>query len=276
MGYHDCPSLIGILFFRNSLTLNLNEHLSISEDFELWLAKLLEPDVADRFPSAEAALAALQNGMPRPTKQGMTRHEAIAICIISVLALGLINQFKFPVLSALGFTPREMFEQGINGGNVAVVEKYLDLGVSPNSRAYNGNTLLHWAVSNNQPDVVSLLLERGANLHQTYQPDNRTVLHLAVQHDDPAVTDILLQYGARVDVRDRDGDTPLHKVLLKNDVRSYYGMTNNSGVPSEEIIRLLTTAGAKVEVVNQRGQTPLEIATPKGLVHLLTPKTNRH
>ncbi|MDJ0703394.1 MAG: ankyrin repeat domain-containing protein [Leptolyngbyaceae cyanobacterium MO_188.B28] len=261
-------------FPLEGLKLNLKEHLSISENLGLWLAKLLEPDIAERFPSAEAALTALQNGMPRPAKQSMTKQDALAIFALSVLALGLLNQYKFPVLSALGFTPREMFEQGINGGNVAVVERYLDLGVSPNSRAYNGNTLLHWAVSNNQPDVVSLLLERGANLHQTYKPDDRTVLHLAVQHDNPVVAELLLQHGARIDVRDRDGDTPLHKVLLKNDVHYYYGMTNNSGVPSKEIVRLLTTAGAKVDVANRRGQTPLEIATQKGLAHLLTHPKN--
>lgn len=252
------------------LSLKVREHLQVSEDFGLWLEKLLEQDVDNRFISAESALLSLRNGMPKQATQGFTKKQAISIGAVSLITLAMVNQYKFPILSTLGFTPREMFEKGINQGNVAIVKKYLDWGVSPNSRAYNGNTLLHWAVSNGKSDVVNLLIERGAHLHQTYKPDNRTVLHLGVQHDSPAVAAVLLRHGARVDARDRNGNTPLHKALLKDDTRFYFGMTNNSGKPSPEIIRLLVAVGADVNAVNKYGRTPHDLAAKQGLEKLLT------
>lgn len=259
-------------FLSADLKFKVDESLPISEDLKLWLEKLLEPDVNDRFVSAEAALAALQTGMPRPATPGFTKKQVVAIGLTAVIAMAGINQLKFPILSALGLTPREMFERGINGGDVTVVEKYLDKGVSPNSRAYNGNTLLHWSVSNGQAEVVDLLLERGARLHQTYKTDDRTVLHLAVQHDNPAVATVLLRYQAQVNARDRNGNTPLHKAFLKDDIYDYYGMTNNSGVPSKAIIQRLVAAGADVDAVNNRGQTPRQLAAEQGLSDWLIPQ----
>lgn len=249
-------------FLLEDLKLKIRGQLPVSEDFGLWLEKLLEPDADDRFASAEAAMTALATGMPRPpgeTAKGLTKKGAIAVGVITLTTLTLLNQFKFPILSRLGFTPREMFEQGINGGDVAVIKKYLEKGVSPNSRAYNGNTLLHWAVSNGRPEVADVLIEAGANLHQTYPTDNRTVLHLGVQHNDAALTAVLLKHGARVNERDRNGNTPLHRALLKNNINQYYGMTNTSRQVSPEIVQLLLQAGADVDIANQSGIAPREL-----------------
>ncbi len=246
-------------FPLDDLKLKVRGQLPVSEDFGLWLEKLLETDIGDRFASAEAAMTALATGMPRPpgeTAKGLTKKGAIAVGIVTLTTLALLNQFKFPILSALGFTPREMFEQGINGGDVAVIKKYLDKGISPNSRAYNGNTLLHWAVSNGRPEVADVLIDAGANLHQTYPTDDRTVLHLGVQHDNAAVTAVLLKHGAQVNARDRNGNTPLHRALLKNDINQYYGMTNTSRRVSLEIVQLLLEAGADVDITNNNGMTP--------------------
>lgn len=255
------------------LTLQVREHLQVSDDFGLWLEKLLESDVDRRFASAEEALAALQSGMPKSPKSNpsLTKKQLMYFFGVALIGLAIANYYKFPILSALGFTPREMFEKGINQGDLEIVKKYLDKGVSPNSRAYNGNTLLHWSVSNGKADVVNLLIERGANLHQTYAPDNRTVLHLGVQHDTPAVAKVLLKHGAKVNARDINGNTPLHKALLKDDIRFYFGMNSNSNKPSEEIIQLLVAAGADVEAVNQYGTTPRKLAAQKNLSKLLKP-----
>ncbi|MEO0374665.1 MAG: protein kinase [Cyanobacteria bacterium P01_A01_bin.17] len=256
------------------LTLKVREHLKLSEDFGLWLEKLLEPDVEDRFATAETALTALHKGMPRPLTQGVKKTEAILIGVVALVALMTVNHFKFPILSHLGFTPREMFEQGINQGNVAVVEQFLDKGISPNSKAYNGNTLLHWAVSNGRPKVVDLLVERGAKLDEIYKPDGRTVLHVGVQHDQPEVAAVLLRRGALVNHRDYYGNTPLHKALLKDDVSLYFGMATTSHAPSKDIVTLLVAAGADLDAINDRGKTPRILATQKGLDHLLPSKSS--
>ena len=63
----------------------------------------------------------------------------------------------------------EKLFQGASEGNVQQVQSALSEVNNPNIRDDNGSTALHVAVSNGQADIVTLLLERGANMNSVIE-----------------------------------------------------------------------------------------------------------
>ncbi|UAK24641.1 ankyrin repeat domain-containing protein [Sphingomonas nostoxanthinifaciens] len=70
-------------------------------------------------------------------------------------------------------------------------------------------------------------------------------LHMIVKRHDQTWLSFLIGRGAQVDVRDRDGNTPLMTAVQLSDPAS---------------AQLLVESGAKVNLVNNRGETPLIMA----------------
>eukprot|EP00053_Salpingoeca_punica_P000389 m.28481 g.28481 ORF g.28481 m.28481 type:complete len:152 (-) comp10282_c0_seq1:253-708(-) len=77
-------------------------------------------------------------------------------------------------------------------GDVAVVEQYLQQGVSVNAKDHTGYSPLSAAVSYSHFDLVKLLLERGADPN-ICDNDGDSPLHLC---EDVAVAKLLLAAGA--------------------------------------------------------------------------------
>jgi ankyrin repeat protein len=57
----------------------------------------------------------------------------------------------------------EAFVHACQHGRTEVVRWFLDRGLNPDVAAYFGRTGLVWAVISQQPEVVGLLMERGAD-----------------------------------------------------------------------------------------------------------------
>ena len=113
---------------------------------------------------------------------------------------------------------------------------------------------LHGAAISGDIDMVQLLVEEGgADIH--IRGDNDfTPLHFALGNVDqvnkvPVVT-YLLDKGADVNVRDKQGNSILHR-----------------GTP--EIVELLVSRGANVNARARNGSTPLDIARRKGKTELV-------
>ncbi|WP_228060793.1 MULTISPECIES: ankyrin repeat domain-containing protein [unclassified Coleofasciculus] len=222
---------------------------------------MLEPDVADRFSSAKEALAVLRGKqtLSTPSSAATPWKAIVGVGVTTVVVVSILNHYKYPLLSAIGFTPRAMYE-GIMGGDMETVRYYLDQGVNVNAKEYQEHTPLHWAVSNNKPDIAELLINRGAQIHTRYDSDGHTVLHIAVQHDTKAMTELLLSRGANIRATDNFGNNPLHFALKKQNVSYYYGMTLTQQTPSMEVIELLIAKGVDINGRNHRGETPLTLA----------------
>jgi hypothetical protein len=75
----------------------------------------------------------------------------------------------------------------------------------------------------------------------------QTLLHLAAFMKLPALVSFLVEHDADVDVRDKNGFTPLHFAVMAK---------------SEECAKTLVRAGADMEIVNYLGKTAEEIAAP--------------
>lgn len=259
------------------LKINFRAHVNISEYFADWLEKMLEPDITERFPSAQAALSALQHPQKKVASsqalsQATTPWKVILRTgLLTVAAVAVLNHYKYPILSAIGFTPRAMYE-GIMHGEIETVKNYLDKGINVNARDFRNHTLLHWAVSNDEPQIAALLIDRGANLHLRYDGDKHTVLHVAVQHDKKETTELLINRGANINEKDNFGNNALHYAISKQDITLYFGMTLTNSSPSEAVIQLLLAHQIDINARNDRGQTPLQLAEYRGetaIVNLL-------
>lgn len=121
----------------------------------------------------------------------------------------------------------------------------------------DGQTPLHRAAAYGLAGMVTLLLRHRAELNAiTADYEKTTALHLAAGNGQAAVVKLLIQAGANLEVKNKNGLTPLLVAVYKGD---------------ESCIQALVTAGANVHAeddgsyANQRG-TALLIAADRGPV----------
>lgn len=137
------------------------------------------------------------------------------------------------------------------GGEIAEVKRLLDAGCDPNvTNPRYGNTPLYNACFRNRPDVVKLLVFRGANPNQRliYRSpvdgrveDGIVVLMLAQSSE---VMATLLAAGADPNVADAAGNTPLMRCVL---------------IAPREAVELLLKAGADATARNRAGVSAADV-----------------
>jgi len=101
------------------------------------------------------------------------------------------------------------------------------------------------AISNDHPEIVSLFLDYGAWPEPYYLP-------YAVTHAD--VVKVLLAYGLSPDAKDSIGEPMILRAVFD----------------SKETVRMLIDAGANVNVVGNRGETPLQNAYRRNNFDIVT------
>ncbi|MDD9818884.1 MAG: ankyrin repeat domain-containing protein [Gammaproteobacteria bacterium] len=129
-----------------------------------------------------------------------------------------------------------------------VVALLLERGADIEARAAYGSTPLHFAAGfNKEPGVTALLLERGANIEARGDDSGATPLYLAAGlNESPAVVALLLERGANVEARDNIGTTPLHHAAERRETPA--------------VVKLLLDRGADVNARSPSGYTPLHLA----------------
>uniref|UniRef100_A0A3P8XWH4 NF-kappa-B inhibitor alpha n=1 Tax=Esox lucius TaxID=8010 RepID=A0A3P8XWH4_ESOLU len=80
---------------------------------------------------------------------------------------------------------------------------------------YSGVSALHLAVQRGKEDIISMLIEAGADVNQRDLGSGRSPLHWAVESQSPTVVQLLLQGGANVEQPSYAGHTALYCALLK-------------------------------------------------------------
>jgi hypothetical protein len=95
---------------------------------------------------------------------------------------------------------------------------------------------------------IKKLLEEGADPN-IRDGDGNTPLHFAASKGCAEVARLLLRHGADPNAQDKNGETPLH-------VAAYWGRV--------DVVRLLLEHGADPTVKNKDGDTPLDIARARG------------
>ncbi len=107
----------------------------------------------------------------------------------------------------------------IEGGNVEVLEKFIDQGVSIRVRTEKGLSMVQYAALLGREQILSYLIAKGAdpNMQNIY---GQTALHYAVTQDNSYILNILLSAGALVDVEDVRGNSPI-SIARALDKQSY-------------------------------------------------------
>ena len=156
-----------------------------------------------------------------------------------------------------------------------VVQILLDHGANVEAQNNHGSTPLHVAASRMGQETVQLLVKKSTNtnLRNNY---GETALHKASQRGHLGIVRLFLDHGADLDVQDNRGSTSLHLATHyegQKDVRQFlkhvdqrnYQVRNDIEKALQDdhldIIRLLLDHRANVDLQDDRGSTPLHLAT---------------
>ncbi|KAJ7416357.1 hypothetical protein BTVI_35786 [Pitangus sulphuratus] len=143
-------------------------------------------------------------------------------------------------------------------GRTEVVSLLLDRKANVEHRAKTGLTPLMEAASGGYAEVGRVLLDKGADVNAPPVPSSRdTALTIAADKGHYKFCELLISRGAHIDVRNKKGNTPLW-------------LAANGG--HLDVVQLLVQAGADVDAADNRKITPLMAAFRKnwagtGLVH---------
>ncbi|XP_050005023.1 E3 ubiquitin-protein ligase MIB1 [Alexandromys fortis] len=159
----------------------------------------------------------------------------------------------------------------------------------------DGYTALHLAALNNHVEVAELLVHQGnANL-DIQNVNQQTALHLAVERQHTQIVRLLVRAGAKLDIQDKDGDTPLHEALRhhtlsqlrqlqdmqdvgkvdaawepsKNTLIMGLGTQGAEKKSAASIACFLAANGADLSIRNKKGQSPLDLCPDPSLCKAL-------
>ena len=134
-----------------------------------------------------------------------------------------------------------MLPLAIGAAKLELAQLLLDAGADPNGpMSFNvedigflklAPAIIH-AVSSNSSDIVTLLLERGADVNRTEADGYRTALHVAAGLDRPAIIETLLTNGADPDPP--GPQTPLQQAAEFQKVRSVQALLAGGADPNAQ------------------------------------------
>lgn len=135
---------------------------------------------------------------------------------------------------------------------------------------------LHIAAAQSTPEIVTLLLDNGADI-ESFDEKGETPLHRAAGVGSVGVVSLLLDRGVNVDVHTKiDWLTPLHCVAswIGGGATIVGVMFDNYGIRTKlsealEIATLLLSRGADIESRDKIGRTPLHYASTPEMIAFL-------
>ncbi|XP_070838057.1 ankyrin repeat and SOCS box protein 16 [Chaetodon trifascialis] len=170
------------------------------------------------------------------------------------------------------------------GGHAVCVQLLLSHGAEPDLPAADGSAPLHLCTSAQSFQCAQLLLEGGAEVNVRMRESRLTPLHVAARRGLDEHVELLLSHGADVLATNREGETPLNAACSGAERPSEAGrylrvvqklldagadprtagrkqhtpLHNACANCSPRIVNLLLQHGAKADVANCAGYTPMD------------------
>jgi len=159
-------------------------------------------------------------------------------------------------LEKKGYTYNEIsFVECAKKGDIEATKLFLTEGIDINAFDEKGRTALMRAAEYQRTEVVTLLLEKGADVEFIGERHQRTALMEAAGAGNCVIIKQLAQKGADINAKDYESNTPLHFACM-------YGHV--------EAVRLLIELGAKPDVqASGLGRTPMKIAETNGHLEIV-------
>ena len=141
------------------------------------------------------------------------RAALVGMCVVLSVA-GCGRQEEAPVITPVPVVelPAELkkfFDAVTDGDTSAVGTALKDCPRWRNAQGEGGLTALHLAATMAHEDMVSLLIERGADVNSRDHAGS-TPLHHAASGGNKAVVELLIAKGADVNAKDSKGRTPAY------------------------------------------------------------------
>ena len=155
-----------------------------------------------------------------------------------------------------GYTPLHC---AARTGQVEIARLLLEHGADVTAKDNDEWTPLHEAAHSGQVEIARQLLESGADT-TTKDNDGLAPLHRAARRGRVEVARLLIEHGADATFKDTDGWTPLHHAVCKGHI---------------EFVRLLLERGVDATTKANNGQTPLDMASGRGVAHVLLDHSKR-
>jgi uncharacterized protein len=117
--------------------------------------------------------------------------------------------------------------QAVETKNLNIIDYFITCGVNINAQDPNtGDTPIHKATKINKPDIVELLIKRGANIHIKDYAGN-TPIYTAINQHYPELIDLLLWNNADLDSKNFNGDSAKNLALRRGLIGKEHGIPNS-------------------------------------------------
>ncbi|EGW56028.1 ankyrin repeat domain-containing protein [Candidatus Endoriftia persephonae] len=180
----------------------------------------------------------LMAGCSKPDRPTINLYRAVHVGDIDQIERNLYWDADINATGPDGRTPLHVAAER---GLLVVVSILLDHGADIDAKNTFGKSPIYTAVMARRPLIARQLADQGAQ----FEPNEMLIEAVRSNSASRDIIEFLIKRGAKINVTDKDGNTPLHIAVLQN---------------HRVIVKHLIAKGAEVNQRNHAGQTALQLA----------------